>query len=329
LSTSMEAMLRNAELFRPLLVDDITYLSGYVRRRKLNPGESLFRAGEQAAQFYIVESGEVSVFKSSAGDTIELARYVANEVVGDFDFAIGAVRDASASSTAGASVLEFPASGYGLAKLAEEKPDTIARIYLQSLAMVSSRLRATQKLISENAPWIRELKRQVYTDPSTGLYTFTFVEEELPKIIGEDAALFLIKPDRFKELNDALGHAAGDAAMGGIALMLKAQVAGLGRGWAIRMRSNETALVVPHASAAEAKAIARDLALAMRRVELPPIPEKPGFFLSASLAFGLFPEDGAELRALMGKLSELALDIWKNGGDRIVHGVKDIGGERG
>jgi diguanylate cyclase (GGDEF)-like protein len=325
----MEALLRNAELFKPLLVDDIAYLSGYVRRRNLNPGESLFRAGDQASQFYIVESGEISVFKEGGGDTIELARYVAKEVVGDFDFAIGAVRDASASSPSWAAVLEFPATGYSLSKLAEEKPDTIARIYLQSLAMVSSRLRATQKLISENSPWIRELMRQVYTDPATGLYTFTFVEEELPKIIGEDAALFLIKPDRFKELNDALGHAAGDAAMCGIAQMLKAQVAGLGRGWAIRMRSNETALVVPQVRESAAKAIARDLALAMRRVALPPIPGKPDFSLSASLAFGLFPQDGADLLALLGKLSELALDIWKSGGDRIVHGVKGIGGNRG
>ena len=52
----------------------------------------------------------------------------------------------------------------------------------ESLAMISGRLRATHRLIAENAPWVRELNRQIYTDPATGMWSRAFLDEEVPRL---------------------------------------------------------------------------------------------------------------------------------------------------
>ena len=187
----------------------------------------------------MVRSGQIGIYRAEEGGAErEMARYVAGDVIGDFDFAIGSAMDATARADSLSELVAFPRGGMGMQDLAKEKPDAASRILLRSLSMISSRLRSTQRLISENSPWVRELRRQIYTDPGTGLWSRAFLDEELHRNLERPTAVVMVKPDRFKELNDAHGHSAGDEAMALLSGILVGETERLGRGWALRLRSN-------------------------------------------------------------------------------------------
>jgi diguanylate cyclase (GGDEF)-like protein len=311
------ALLKKAELFSNLLDDDLSYVAERVERFALERGAVLFAQGEKARRFFIVRSGEIGIYRSEEGGAErEMARYVAGDVLGDFDFAVGSVLDATARTVSGAQVVAFPRGGMSMQDLASEKPDATARILLRSLSMISSRLRSTQRLISDNSPWIRELRRQIYTDSSTGLWSRAFLDEEVHRNLREPTAVVMVKPDRFKELNDAHGHGAGDEAMALLSGILVGETERLGRGWALRLRSNETAVVVPGCRADEATAAARRLAAAISAMDVP-VARGSGFSFTASLSLAIWPEDGADWKRLVEDSYGLLTRAWKDGGSRL------------
>jgi diguanylate cyclase (GGDEF)-like protein len=181
--------------------------------------------------------------------------------------------------------------------------------------MISSRLRSTQRLISENSPWVRELRRQIYTDPSTGLWSRAFLDEEVPRSLESPTSIVLVKPDRFKELNDAHGHQAGDQAMSLLSGALVAEAESLGRGWAIRMRSNETAVVIPRCGAEEAAATAARLSASIAAIEVPAA-AGTGFSFTSSIAIAVWPEDGEDWKRLVEDAYGLLTRTWRSGGAR-------------
>jgi diguanylate cyclase (GGDEF)-like protein len=283
----------------------------------LESGAQLFGPGETARRFFIVRSGEIGIYRAEAGGTErEMARYVAGDVIGDFDFAVGSAMDATARADSAAELVAFPRGGMGMQDLAKEKPDAASRILLRSLSMISSRLRSTQRLISENSPWVRELRRQIYTDPGTGLWSRAFLDEELHRNIVEPTAVVMVKPDRFKELNDAHGHSAGDEAMAHLSGILVGETERMGRGWALRLRSNETAVVVPDCGADEATAVARRLSLSIASMDVSAA-RGTGFAFTSSMALAVWPEDGEDWKRLVEDAYGILTKAWSDGGDRL------------
>jgi len=311
------ALLKKAELFSNLLDDDLSYVAQRVERFALEQGAVLFTQGEKARRFFIVRSGAIGVYRAEEGSSErEMARYVAGDVIGDFDFAVGSPLDATARAVSRAEVVAFPRGGMSMQDLASEKPDAAARILLRSLSMISSRLRSTQRLISNNSPWVRELRRQIYTDSGTGLWSRAFLDEEVHRNLEEPTAVVMVKPDRFKELNDAHGHSAGDEAMALLSGILVGETERLGRGWALRLRSNETAVVVPGCRADEATAAARRLAAAVAAIEIPAA-RGTGFAFTASMSLAVWPEDGKDWKRLVEDAYGILTKAWRDGGNRL------------
>lgn len=312
------AMLRKAELFSGLLDDDLSYIASRVEELSVKQGCPVFVTGEKARRFFIMQSGEVLVSRAmEGGRQEEMARYVCGDVLADFDFARSAVFDASARAIKDSVLIVFPGGGKSLDELAVEKPDVVARILLRSMAMIASRIRSTHKLISENSPWIRELRRQIYTDPATGLWSRAFLDEELHRSLEPSTALILMKPDRFKELVDEHGHQAGDVAMNRIADLLLDMMRGLGRGWAVRLRSNETALVIPAFSEKDTVLLAKRLFHGIRELN---ISDKLGgkrFEFGCSIAVGMWPDDGPNWQRLVEHAYGVLTRAWRDGGSRI------------
>jgi diguanylate cyclase (GGDEF)-like protein len=313
----MVEILRNTELFSRLLPEDLNWLAGKSASRSYPTDASVFNEGERAERFYIVRSGSVVVYRRGEGERLdEMARFETGDVVGDFDFSRRAVYDAMAKAGDEAELVVFPAFGLSMDDLARERPDIAARILLRSVAMISSRVRSTQALISENAPWVRELRRQMYTDSATGLWVRAFMDEELPKILEEPSALILIKPDRFKELCDTWGHGAGDVAMERIAAILKDEARRLRSAWAIRLRSNETALVASNCPASEAECIQKRLAEAIEGIDIAEALGGTPFGFTASMALAIWPEDGKDFKQLVEAVYGVLMRVWKDGGNR-------------
>ena len=311
------ALLKKAELFSNLLDDDLAYVAERVDLIALAPGQLLFSHGEKAGRFFIVRSGEIGIYRAEErAPEREMARYVAGDVIGDFDFAIGSTLDATARAGTQAELVSFPRGGMGMHDIAQEKPDAASRILLRSLSMISSRLRSTQRLISENSPWVRELRRQIFTDSATGLWSRAFLDEELHRNLARPTAVVMIKPDRFKELNDAHGHSAGDEAMALLSGILVGETERLGRGWALRLRSNETAVVVPNCSADDAAEIAGRIASAIAAMDVS-FARGTGFAFTSSMALAVWPEDRDDWKRLVDDSYAILMNAWREGGDRL------------
>lgn len=313
-------LLQKAEIFSSILDDDLAYAASRCGVRKLAKGDRLFGVGDRAQRFYIVRRGGVRVFRPREdGGEDEMALFAAGDVLGDFDFARGTTYDACAEIVEDTDLVVFPAPGLTLEDLARERPDAAARLLLRSLAMISGRLRSTNKLISENAPWVRELHRQAYEDPGTGLWSRAFLDEELPQALVSPTALVMIKPDRFKILVDSRGHAAGDEAMTRIAAILQSCVRAMGRGWAVRVRSNETAVVAPNCPRDMAAELARSLADGIAALEpLPASGQAPFFMFSATVVYSIWPQDGEDWKEFFLRSQDALMSVWGSGGGRVV-----------
>jgi GGDEF domain-containing protein len=303
-----------------MLNNDLAYIYSRSGILQLRSGAELFSAGSKAERFYLLQSGGIRVFKVRPdGGEDEMARYESGDVIGDFDFAREGVYDACAEATEDSVLIVFPGVGLSMDTLTVEAPNTVARILLNSIMMITSRLKETQKIIVENISWVQELRRRAYEDPGTGLWKQAFLIDEINHILEDPMALIMVKPDRFKILVDSRGHAAGDEAMVRIALVLKNITRRIGRGWALRFKSNEVGLLINKCGAVAAEKIAGELYDTIAALD--PVPaegELPPFEFSCTVSYALWPADEPVWDVLFqGNYGQL-LDTWKNGGNRVV-----------
>ena len=313
--TTAVPLLRRSELFHALTDEDLAYFASRSTICRIQRGRRLFRSGDFAQRFFIVQDGSIRVFRrrSDGSDDI-MALFAPGDAVGDFDFARGSAYDAFADAVADSELLAFPGRGLHFEDLARERPSAAARLKLRSLAMISSRLRSTNKLISENSPWVRELRRQAYEDPGTGLWSRVFLDEEIAGAVKGATAVVVLKPFRFKDLVDDRGHSAGDIAMSRIAAVLKRLAEFFGRGWAVRVRSNETALVVPIRTPGEAAQVAAAVEREISLIE--PFAAEgphPAWSFTAAVAYASWPSDGELWDVLFGAVYDACLAAWKDG----------------
>jgi diguanylate cyclase (GGDEF)-like protein len=309
-----------AELFSTLPEQERRFVLAHSGLVQIRHGGRLFSAGEKAERFYMLLEGEIRVLKPrDDGGEDEMARFTPGDTVGDFDFARQAVYDARAEAVEDSVLIMFPGFGLYMDDFIRESPRAIARILLGAIMMTAARIKTTRKTISDNMVWLQKLQRRAYEDPGTGLWKQSFLADEVSQMLEDPAALIMLKPDRFKTLVDSRGHIAGDEAMIRIAGVLKYKTRRIGRGWALRLKSNETCLVINRCDAALAEETARDLAEAI--AALAPVPaegDNPAYHFTATLSWGIFPEDEADWDTLYSGNYALLLDTWRGGGSRIV-----------
>tara|TARA_R110002126_G_scaffold291800_1_gene459033 strand:- start:112795 stop:116502 length:3708 start_codon:yes stop_codon:yes gene_type:complete len=103
--------------------------------------------------------------------------------------------------------------------------------------------------ISERKQAEQQLKKLAYYDPLTGLANRVLFHRELDKVLAantatpSNGALLLLDLDRFKEVNDSLGHATGDELLGKVSRLLARIVED--DHFLARLGGDEFAIVVP------------------------------------------------------------------------------------
>ncbi len=132
---------------------------------------------------------------------------------------------------------------------------------------------------------LAELELLARTDRLSGLLNRRAMEEALDEQLqrgrrhGEPAALLMVDIDHFKRINDAHGHAVGDAAIVALADTLRAGLRSLDR--AARWGGEEFLVLLPQQDAAAAWAVAERLRAALATL---PGPELPRFTVSVGVA---------------------------------------------
>ncbi|HEY9057289.1 MAG TPA: EAL domain-containing protein [Aurantimonas sp.] len=136
----------------------------------------------------------------------------------------------------------------------------------------------------------RQLAYAARHDPLTGLLNRGAFEENLQAAIGSrDCALLYLDLDRFKLINDTVGHAAGDAVLKLVANTLTAR---LPHGTVVgRLGGDEFAAVVPVADVDDAMAVAAGLLVEIRAQRL----HWAGKYYEIGASIGIAAIDDAQL----------------------------------
>jgi diguanylate cyclase len=145
----------------------------------------------------------------------------------------------------------------------------------------------------ENAELLQRLAYQASHDPLTGLANRAAFTERLEALPGP-AAVVLVDLDGFKQVNDSLGHHAGDLMLVAVAQRLRA---GVREGdTAARLGGDEFAMLLPGADPAAAQAVVeRFLALLAEPVDIEGRALRPRASVGAAVGDSADPE--ALLRA--------------------------------
>ncbi|TFD26355.1 putative bifunctional diguanylate cyclase/phosphodiesterase [Cryobacterium cryoconiti] len=144
------------------------------------------------------------------------------------------------------------------------------------------------------------LRRQARTDELTGLPNRRALYAEISRRLATDQspnrALLLLDLDRFKEVNDSLGHDAGDRLLVQVGRRLQA---GLGPNDLLaRLGGDEFAILLEHSDQAQAEAVAVRLRAALAQ---PFTLEGISLQTSASIGISLYPDQGDDRTALLRK----------------------------
>jgi GGDEF domain-containing protein len=112
-----------------------------------------------------------------------------------------------------------------------------------------------------------------------------------------------------------------------IAAILKDEARRLRSAWAVRLRSNETALVVSNCPLEEAEIIQKRLAEAFGGIDIAEAIGGGQFRFTASMAVAVWPEDGKDFRQLVEDAYGTLMGVWKAGGNRACRIQTDAGAE--
>ena len=236
--------------------------------------------------------------------TAELARYDARQLIhvplGQEGYAVGVL-----------TVIDRPGYGhnFGAADLA------LCEALAQHMGLWLTRARLAERLHRE----LEMREHQAHHDDLTGLPNRRQLGRLLPDVIGaaaerlEHVGLVLIDLDRFKDVNDTLGHAAGDRLLIDVATRL-AHLLPLGS-LVARLGGDEFAVILPPAGSADgAMALCEQVANAfvdrfsVDGVEL---------LVEASMGVVIAPGDGADLDTLL-RRADVAMYEGKRGHVRLV-----------
>ncbi len=321
-------LLKNAALFSSLSEEDLDFIAKNSEIQEYKEGQLIFNKGGAAIHFYIIESGEVSIRQvTDDKNTEELAQYIKGESFGEFGFITGALHDVEAKARCDSNIVLFPAFPQTLESLSVERPQTVCRLYLKSIEILSKRSRAVHAAISDNAPWVKQFQDQMYIDQLTGLYKKQYLESEIPRLVKTPVAVLAIKPDRFKELNERFGHQAGDAVLSRIGMMLLEIVEKRAIGYAVRLQSNEMALVLMETDADKAIDIARSIIKTIKTIG-PSLASDPGgarqgtaadsdLRLTASISLGIYGDKKKDFSQFVTSVYRSMFMVWKEGGNKI------------
>ncbi|MBB5705642.1 putative bifunctional diguanylate cyclase/phosphodiesterase [Sphingopyxis panaciterrulae] len=173
--------------------------------------------------------------------------------------------------------------------------------------------------VTEQRASAEQIARMARFDNLTGLPNRLHLTENLGRALGHATeaktrcALMILDLDRFKAVNDTLGHPVGDKLLAQVAARLKSMMEpGMTCG---RLGGDEFAVVLPNVQdAKEAEDLAHRIIATLSR---PYVVDNHQLFVGASVGYAMGPQDGATVETLT-RNADLALYKSKDKGGNVV-----------
>jgi diguanylate cyclase (GGDEF)-like protein len=176
---------------------------------------------------------------------------------------------------------------------------------------------ANQVAVAVNhASLFAQIQQQALTDALTGCYNRRSFEMQLDREMKvskrqhQPLSLIMLDLDRFKQLNDSVGHDAGDAALRKLADCFKQELRGVDS--AARFGGDEFAVILPQAYMEGAMIVAERLRASIAEIQI------PGFGnLSASIGIATFPSHGTSRTDLVNAADAALYQAKRAGRNRV------------
>lgn len=191
----------------------------------------------------------------------------------------------------------------------------LAEILSRTMSLYLQRKNAEQRLIHASLH-----------DALTGLPNRVYLTHQLEDVLrmGQPAAVLYVDLDRYKLINDTLGHSVGDQVLIDVAKRLRESI----RRTDIpgRMGGDEFVLLLPELrDRAEIEQIARKVLAAIER---PFVLMNRAYFLSASIGVAISPDDGTEAQLLIKCADTAMYQVKSEGRNNVRFFVGDVSDER-
>ncbi|MBN2322978.1 MAG: GGDEF domain-containing protein [Spirochaetes bacterium] len=312
-------LLKNVSIFSNLEEKELKAIAGLSRYYTFRKGEPIYGKGSHREEILIIKKGGILISREEKdGSKEDLARFVAGESFGELELLDKTPRKNSAVAVEDTTLLIFPMKGMEFRKVLNRYPKIFAVVLHDLLALIAGRIRSTNRLISEKAPWVQGLRLQLVTDKLTGLLNRTFIDEDFHSQLNEykgDTSVVMIKPDNFKDINDTFGHETGDRFLELIADTIKSSVRS--DDIAARYRGDEFVVILPDTGRERAFEIARKILSAFGRLDTGYLTEGKKDTLTVSIGVSTCPVDASESKALIQEAFDRMIEIQKSGGNGI------------
>ncbi|MEW6527156.1 MAG: GGDEF domain-containing protein [Spirochaetota bacterium] len=296
-------ILKSVQLFSSLNDSELNIIQNYCRFKELQEKEKLFDYDEDFKLLCVVTAGSIAIYSNGSSNRL-IARYLPNESFGELNLCGITLGNAQAVALEQSRVLLFPTISFE--DFITQHANIGAKVIYQLLSNISFRIRETNKLISQNYGWVSELKKAIYTDRLTGLYNRQYCEELFKE--NREYAIAVVKPDKFKAINDTCGHKAGDATLIALAQTIRKAAPD-----AIHIRYRGDEFIVASSPDVDIQSLAQSVHKAIQTINIASITNGQITSITASMGTG----NGILCQKLIDSVYERMWSVYHNGGNSI------------
>jgi diguanylate cyclase (GGDEF)-like protein len=184
-------------------------------------------------------------------------------------------------------------------RLRQDESQLGKRVEVMGNAEVAEVAQGFNEMTAKIEKLYENLEHMAFTDPLTQLPNRSLFQERLEQAIAhaqrehQTFALFIMDLDRFKEINDTLGHHIGDLLLQQVAVRLRGKLREIDT--LARMGGDEFAVLLPAVTAKQADMAARMLLQSLRT---PFVVEGNQLDVRTSIGVALYPDHGVDVNLL-------------------------------
>lgn len=184
-------------------------------------------------------------------------------------------------------------------RLRQDESQLGKRVEVMGNAEVAEVAQGFNEMTAKIEKLYENLEHMAFTDPLTQLPNRSLFQERLEQAIAhaqrehQTFALFIMDLDRFKEINDTLGHHIGDLLLQQVAVRLRGKLREIDT--LARMGGDEFAVLLPAVTAKQADMAARMLLQSLRT---PFVVEGSQLDVRTSVGVALYPDHGVDVNLL-------------------------------